>query len=96
MYIGVLSVIFGWSLLFQSLSLAICGFAVAACFHLFVVLDARSVIVTRSTTQEFTSSQLDADFSAVRSATRCKRDSGATLNFPSSRAEALAPIRRRR
>jgi protein-S-isoprenylcysteine O-methyltransferase Ste14 len=38
MYVAVLSVIFGWSLLFQSLSLAIYGLAVAACFHLFVVL----------------------------------------------------------
>ena len=37
MYIGVLSVICGWSLLFQSLSIAIYGLAVATCFHLFVV-----------------------------------------------------------
>jgi protein-S-isoprenylcysteine O-methyltransferase Ste14 len=38
MYIGVLSIILGWSLLFQSLSLAVYGLAVAACFHLVVVL----------------------------------------------------------
>ena len=38
MYVGVLSVIFGWSLLFQTPSHAIYGLAVAACFHLFVVL----------------------------------------------------------
>lgn len=38
MYVGVLSVIFGWSLLFASWALAIYGLVVAACFHLFVVL----------------------------------------------------------
>lgn len=38
MYLGVVSVIFGWSLLFESLPLVIDGFAVAACFQLFVIL----------------------------------------------------------
>ncbi|MGH8222653.1 MAG: methyltransferase family protein [Woeseiaceae bacterium] len=38
MYVGVVSVIFGWALLFQTLSLAVYGLAVAACFHLVVVL----------------------------------------------------------
>ncbi len=38
MYVGVLSIVFGWSLWFRSPSLAIYGCAVAACFHLFVVL----------------------------------------------------------
>jgi protein-S-isoprenylcysteine O-methyltransferase Ste14 len=38
MYLGVLSVIFGWALLFHSLPLAVYGLCVAACFHLVVVL----------------------------------------------------------
>ena len=38
MYLGVLAILFGWSLLFHSLALAIYGVAVAAGFHLFVVL----------------------------------------------------------
>lgn len=38
MYVGVLSVIFGWAVLFHSLPLAGYGLCVAACFHLFVVL----------------------------------------------------------
>ena len=37
MYVGVLSVVFGWSLLFQSGPIAIYGLALAAAFHLFVV-----------------------------------------------------------
>ena len=37
MYVGVLLVIFGWAVLFESLDLAIYGLAVATCFHLFVV-----------------------------------------------------------
>lgn len=36
-YIGVLTVISGWALLFDSPSLAIYGICVAACFHLFVL-----------------------------------------------------------
>jgi len=36
-YVGVLSVIFGWSLLFQSARLAIYGMVVAGFFQLFVV-----------------------------------------------------------
>ncbi|MGH8641307.1 MAG: methyltransferase family protein, partial [Burkholderiales bacterium] len=38
MYIGVLSVVFGWSLLFQSGPIALYGLVLAAGFHLFVVL----------------------------------------------------------
>ncbi len=38
MYLGVLGVIFGWSLLFSALPLAIYGLCVATFFHLFVVL----------------------------------------------------------
>ncbi len=38
MYVGVLLVIFGWAVLFESLDLGIYGLAVANCFHLFVVL----------------------------------------------------------
>jgi protein-S-isoprenylcysteine O-methyltransferase Ste14 len=38
MYVGVLTVIFGWALLFRSFSLGLYGMAVAACFHAFVVL----------------------------------------------------------
>ncbi|MGH8194274.1 MAG: methyltransferase family protein [Woeseiaceae bacterium] len=37
MYVGVLTVICGWALLFQSLSPIIYAFVVAACFHVFVV-----------------------------------------------------------
>jgi protein-S-isoprenylcysteine O-methyltransferase Ste14 len=37
MYLGVLSVIFGWSLFFQSMRLATYGIVVAVLFHLFVV-----------------------------------------------------------
>ena len=36
MYVGVLSVILGWGLLFQALALY--GLVVAVCFHLFVVV----------------------------------------------------------
>jgi len=38
MYVGVLSVIFGWSLLFESESVAFYGLCVGACFHLFVLI----------------------------------------------------------
>jgi protein-S-isoprenylcysteine O-methyltransferase Ste14 len=38
MYVGVLSVIAGWTLLFGALNLAIYGVCVAASFHLFVLL----------------------------------------------------------
>lgn len=38
MYVGVLSVIFGWAFLFRSLSIAIYGGCVAIGFHLFVLL----------------------------------------------------------
>ena len=38
MYVGVLSVICGWALLFQSLTLAIYAMCMAAAFHLFVLL----------------------------------------------------------
>lgn len=38
MYLGVLSVIFSWALLFHSLPHAVYGLCVAACFHLVVVL----------------------------------------------------------
>jgi protein-S-isoprenylcysteine O-methyltransferase Ste14 len=38
MYVGVLGAIFGWCLLYQSLSLVIYGFCVASFFHLFVVI----------------------------------------------------------
>ena len=38
MYMGVLSVIFGWALLFRSSSIAIYGACVAVGFHLFVLL----------------------------------------------------------
>ena len=38
MYVGVLSVILGWAILFMSSGLAIYGVCVATCFHLFVVL----------------------------------------------------------
>jgi protein-S-isoprenylcysteine O-methyltransferase Ste14 len=38
MYVGVLALILGWALLFQAASLLIYALAVAACFHLFVVL----------------------------------------------------------
>jgi protein-S-isoprenylcysteine O-methyltransferase Ste14 len=37
MYLGVSSVIFGWSLLFQSMGLATYGIVIAVLFHLFVV-----------------------------------------------------------
>src|SRR5262249_30478494 len=38
MYEGVLAVIFGWALLFHMAALVFYGFAVATCFHLFIVL----------------------------------------------------------
>jgi len=38
MYVGVLLVIFGWSLYFLSLPIAIYGLVVAVCFHSFVIL----------------------------------------------------------
>jgi len=38
MYVGVLSVISGWALLFQSSTLAVYGMCMAASFHLFVLL----------------------------------------------------------
>lgn len=38
MYVGVLTVIFGWSVLFASWTIAAYGLVVAICFHLFVVL----------------------------------------------------------
>lgn len=38
MYVGVLTVIFGWALLFAATSIAAYGAIVAVCFHLFVVL----------------------------------------------------------
>jgi protein-S-isoprenylcysteine O-methyltransferase Ste14 len=37
MYVGVLAVIFGWAVLYQSLAVAACGLAVALCFNSFVV-----------------------------------------------------------
>ena len=37
MYLGVLSAIFGWALMFHSLPLVFYGLGVAACFHLFIV-----------------------------------------------------------
>jgi protein-S-isoprenylcysteine O-methyltransferase Ste14 len=38
MYLGVLTVIGGWALLFASSRLAIYGLGMAACFHLVVLL----------------------------------------------------------
>jgi protein-S-isoprenylcysteine O-methyltransferase Ste14 len=38
MYVGVLAVILGWAVLFQSPQVFIYGIGVAVCFHLFVVL----------------------------------------------------------
>jgi protein-S-isoprenylcysteine O-methyltransferase Ste14 len=38
MYVGVLTVIFGWALLFAAMPIALYGAVVAICFHLFVVL----------------------------------------------------------
>jgi protein-S-isoprenylcysteine O-methyltransferase Ste14 len=38
MYVGVLSVISGWALLFQSSTLAVYAMCIAASFHLFVLL----------------------------------------------------------
>ena len=38
MYIGVLMVILGWSILFQAAELAVYALAVGTCFHLFTVL----------------------------------------------------------
>jgi protein-S-isoprenylcysteine O-methyltransferase Ste14 len=38
MYVGVLTTIFGWAVLYQSLAVAGYGLAVALCFHSFVVL----------------------------------------------------------
>jgi protein-S-isoprenylcysteine O-methyltransferase Ste14 len=38
MYVGVLATILGWALLFKAASLLLYALAVAACFHLFVVL----------------------------------------------------------
>lgn len=38
MYVGVLTIIFGWAPLFASVTIAIYGVAVAICFHLMVVL----------------------------------------------------------
>lgn len=37
MYLGVLTVILGWAVLFQALGLLIYGACVGSCFHLFVV-----------------------------------------------------------
>ena len=37
MYVGVLTVLLGWVVLFQTLSLLIYVFCLALCFHLFVV-----------------------------------------------------------
>jgi protein-S-isoprenylcysteine O-methyltransferase Ste14 len=38
MYVGVLTVILGWAILFRAMGLALYGLAVATCFHLFVVV----------------------------------------------------------
>jgi protein-S-isoprenylcysteine O-methyltransferase Ste14 len=38
MYVGVLSVILGWAILFRSTALVLYGVAVGTCFHLFVLL----------------------------------------------------------
>jgi protein-S-isoprenylcysteine O-methyltransferase Ste14 len=38
MYVGVLTVILGWSILFGSAILLAYGFGVAACFHLFITI----------------------------------------------------------
>ena len=37
MYVGVLTVIFGWAVLYQSVAVTVYGLAVALCFHSFVV-----------------------------------------------------------
>lgn len=38
MYVGVLTVILGWAVLFQAVTLVIYALIVGACFHLFIVL----------------------------------------------------------
>ena len=38
MYVGVLTVIVGWALIFQVAALAVYALAVATCFHLFIIL----------------------------------------------------------
>ena len=38
MYLGVLTVILGWAVLFQSPALVFYAFAVGTCFHLFIIL----------------------------------------------------------
>ena len=37
MYVGVLTVIFGWAVLYKSVAVAVYGLAVTLCFHSFVV-----------------------------------------------------------
>jgi protein-S-isoprenylcysteine O-methyltransferase Ste14 len=37
MYLGVLAVILGWAVLFQSATLVVYALFVGACFHLFIV-----------------------------------------------------------
>jgi hypothetical protein len=48
MYVGVLAVILGWAVLFQSTAILRYGFGVALCCHLFVVLGKSRIFVGRS------------------------------------------------
>lgn len=47
MYVGVLTVIFGWAILFQSPAIAIYGLAVGLCFYSFVVFFEEPILRNR-------------------------------------------------
>jgi protein-S-isoprenylcysteine O-methyltransferase Ste14 len=47
MYVGVLTVIFGWAVLYQSVAVAMYGLAVALCFYSFVVFFEEPILKKR-------------------------------------------------
>jgi protein-S-isoprenylcysteine O-methyltransferase Ste14 len=47
MYVGVLTVIVGWAVFYQSLAVAVYGLAVALCFYSFVVFFEEPILSKR-------------------------------------------------
>jgi protein-S-isoprenylcysteine O-methyltransferase Ste14 len=47
MYVGVLTVIYGWAILYQSIAVAVYGIVVACCFYSFVVFFEEPILKKR-------------------------------------------------
>jgi protein-S-isoprenylcysteine O-methyltransferase Ste14 len=47
MYVGVLTVIYGWAILYQSIAVAVYGIVVACCFYSFVVFFEEPILKRR-------------------------------------------------